>query len=158
MKLGLGGESRSVDTSLILQATIVTSNIEGLKNSTMTFNATLLLCPFTTVLDIFMLRVDTAKQHYNNVGLNVLDNASLVVYQATLAEHWLVMGFKTDNSPVDAWLFKMETTIKNIASFAAVGNLTINQLMERKAVVILTANVAYVKESKWTIVMAKNMC
>jgi hypothetical protein len=52
----------------------------------------------------------------------------------------------------------METTIKNIASFAAVGNLTINQLMERKAVVILTANVAYVKESKWTIVMAKNMC
>jgi hypothetical protein len=102
MKLGLGGESRSVDTSLILQATIVTSNIEGLKNSTMTFNATLLLCPFTTVLDIFMLRVDTAKQHYNNVGLNVLDNASLVVYQATLAEHWLVMGFKTDNSPVDA--------------------------------------------------------
>jgi len=102
MKLGLGGESRSVDTSLILQATIVTSNIKGLKNSTMTFNATLLFCPFTTVLDIFMLRKDTAKQHYNNVGLNVLDNASLVVYQATLAEHWLVMGFKTDNSLVDA--------------------------------------------------------
>ncbi len=35
-------------------------------------------------------------------------HASLAVYQATLVEHWLVMGLKTNNSPVDARLSKME--------------------------------------------------
>ncbi|CAK9263191.1 unnamed protein product [Sphagnum jensenii] len=123
----------------------------------MTLDVTLLFCPFTIALDIFTLRKDTAKQHCNNVGLNVLDNASLVVYQATLAEHWLVMGFKTNNSLVDMRLFKMEAAIKNIVSLAAVGNLVVNQLMECKVAIVLTANVASTKESKWTIVMAKNV-
>jgi hypothetical protein len=46
--------------------------------------------------------------HCNNVGLNVPDNAPLAVYQATLVEHWLVMGLETNSSPVDARLSKME--------------------------------------------------
>jgi hypothetical protein len=36
------------------------------------------------------------------------------------------MGFKTDSSPVDMRLSKMEATIENIASLAAAGNLTVN--------------------------------
>jgi hypothetical protein len=40
-----------------------------------------LLCPFTVVSDIFMLKKDIAKTHYINIGLNVLDNAPLAVYQ-----------------------------------------------------------------------------
>jgi hypothetical protein len=71
--------------------------------------------------------------HCNNVGLNVPDNAPLDVYQATMAGHWLVMGLKTNNSPIDARLSKMEAAIKNIASLVAVGNLAINQLIEREA-------------------------
>jgi hypothetical protein len=43
-----------------------------------------------------------------------------------LAGHWLVMGLKTDSSHVDTRLSKMEATIKNIASFVAVGNLAVN--------------------------------
>jgi hypothetical protein len=66
------------------------------------FNAALLLCPFIVALDIFPLKKDTIKTHYNNVGLNVLDNAPLAVYQATLVEHRLIMGFKTNSSFVDA--------------------------------------------------------
>jgi hypothetical protein len=46
-----------------------------------------LLCPFTVMLDIFTLKKDTAKTHYINVGLNVLNNAPLVVYQVALAGH-----------------------------------------------------------------------
>jgi hypothetical protein len=67
----------------------------------MALNAASLLCPFITTSNIFMLRKDTAKQHCNNVGLNVLDNASLAIYQANLAGHWLVMGLKTNNSLVN---------------------------------------------------------
>jgi len=92
----------------------------------MASNAASLLCPFTIVLDIFRLKKDTVKTHYNNAGLNVLDNAPLVVYQAALAEHWLIMGLKTNSSSVDARLSKMEATIKNIVSLAAVGNLAVN--------------------------------
>jgi hypothetical protein len=44
-----------------------------------------LLCPFTIVSNIFMLKKDTTKTHYINAGLNVPDNAPLAVYQATLA-------------------------------------------------------------------------
>jgi hypothetical protein len=40
--------------------------------------------------------------------------------------HWLVMGFKIDNSLVDARLSKMETAIENIMSLVAVGNLAVN--------------------------------
>jgi hypothetical protein len=50
----------------------------------------------------------------------------MVVYQVTLVGHWLVMGLKTDNSPIDMQLFKMEAAIENIASFAIVGNLVVN--------------------------------
>lgn len=64
--------------------------------------------------------------HCNNAGLNILDNAPLAVYQATLAKHWLVMGLKTDSSPVDVWLSKMEAAIENIVFFMAVGNLAVN--------------------------------
>jgi hypothetical protein len=39
-----------------------------------------LLCPFITALDIFTLRKDIAKQHYNNARLNIPGNASMVVY------------------------------------------------------------------------------
>jgi hypothetical protein len=105
----------------------------------MAFATTPLLCPFIIALDIFMLNKDTSNTHYNNVGLNIPDNAPLAVYQVALARHWLVMGFKTDNSPIDARLSKMEATIKNIAFLAAVGNLVVNQLMEREvAATIIT--------------------
>jgi hypothetical protein len=116
-----------------------------------------LLCPFTTTLDIFTLRKDTTKQHYNNIELNVPDNASLVVYQVALAKHWLVMGLKTENSPIDAHLSKMEATMENIASLVTVGNLVVNQLMEHEVAAAFTANAASTQEPKWTTVMANNM-
>jgi hypothetical protein len=92
----------------------------------MALDGALLLCPFIVASDIFTVKKDTTKTHYNNAGLNILDNAPLTVYQAALARHWLVMGFKTDSSLVDARLSKMEATIENIASFTAVGNLAVN--------------------------------
>jgi hypothetical protein len=52
----------------------------------MAFDVALLLCPFIVVSDIFTLK-DIAKTHYDNVGLNVLDNTPLMVYQATLVGH-----------------------------------------------------------------------
>jgi hypothetical protein len=115
-----------------------------------------LFCPFIVALDIFTLKKDIAKMHYINAELNVLDNAPMVVYQAALVGHWLVMGLKIDNSPVDARLSKMEAAIKNIVSLA-VGNLAANQLMECKVAMIVIAKVAFTKEPKWTMVMAKNM-
>jgi hypothetical protein len=36
------------------------------------------------------------------------------------------MGFKTDNSLVDARLSKMEAAIENIVSLIAIGNLAVN--------------------------------
>jgi hypothetical protein len=53
----------------------------------MVLDATLLLCPFIIASDIFTLKKDIAKTHYNNAGLNVLDNAPLAVYQAALTGH-----------------------------------------------------------------------
>jgi hypothetical protein len=53
----------------------------------MVFTATPLLCPFTIALNIFMLKKDTAKMHYNNARLNIPDNAPLAVYQAALVGH-----------------------------------------------------------------------
>jgi len=67
------------------------------------------------------------------------------------------MGLKIDSSPIDAWLFKMEVAIENIASFAPVGNLMVNQLMEHKAGATITTKVASAKEPKWTAVMTKNV-
>jgi hypothetical protein len=46
----------------------------------MALASTLLLCPFIVASNIFTLKKDTAKTHYNNVRLNLLDNALLVVY------------------------------------------------------------------------------
>jgi hypothetical protein len=68
------------------------------------------------------------------------------------------LGPQTDNSFVDAWLSKMEVIIENIASLIVIGNLAINQLMEREVVVIVIAKAAFTKEPKWTTVMAKNVC
>jgi hypothetical protein len=53
----------------------------------MAVNAAPLLCPFTIALDIFMLKKDTTKMHYSNVGLNVPDNTPVAVYQVALAGH-----------------------------------------------------------------------
>jgi hypothetical protein len=39
-----------------------------------------LLCPFIVVSNIFTLKKDITKTHYNNTGLNVPDNAPLAVY------------------------------------------------------------------------------
>jgi hypothetical protein len=123
----------------------------------MAFNVAPLLCPFTAASDIFTLKKDTAKQHCNNAELNIPDNASLSIYQAALTGHWLVMGLKTHNSHVDARLSKMEVAIENIPSLAAAGNLAVNQLMERKAVMTITAKAMSVEEPKWITVMAKNV-
>jgi hypothetical protein len=92
----------------------------------MAIDATPLLCPFTIASDIFMLKKETAKQHCDNARLNILDNASLAVYQVALPEHRLVMGLKIDSSLVKVWLSKMEVAIENIASLTAVGNLAVN--------------------------------
>ncbi len=51
-----------------------------MKNSAMAFDVALLLCPFTVASNIFTLKKDTAKTHYNNAKLNVLDNAPLAIY------------------------------------------------------------------------------
>ncbi len=67
------------------------------------------------------------------------------------------MGFKIDSSHVDAQLSKMEAAIENIASLATVGNLAVNQLMEREAVVVVIAKVTSAKKPKWTTMIAKNV-
>jgi hypothetical protein len=118
--------------------------------------ATLLLCPFTTTSDIFTLK-DIAKTHFNNIGLNVPNNAPLAIYQIALAGHWLVMGFKIDNSLVNVWLSKMEATIENIVSLVVANNFAVNQLMEREVAVAVIAKVVFMEEPKWTMVMAKNV-
>jgi hypothetical protein len=124
----------------------------------MALDAASLLCPFIVVSDIFTLKKDTAKTHCNNIELNVPNNAPLEVYHAALARHWLVMGLKTDNSPVNARLSKMEATIENILSLVATSNLAVNHLMEREAVTAIIAKATSAKEPKWTTVMAKNVC
>jgi hypothetical protein len=116
-----------------------------------------LLCPFTITSNIFTLKNDIAKTHYNNTDHNIPDIVPLSVYQAALDRHWLVMGIKTNNSPVNARLSKMEAAIQNIASLIAIGNLAVNQLMECEAAVAITAKAAFAKEPKWTTVMAKNV-
>jgi hypothetical protein len=100
---------------------------------------------------------DTAKTHYMNIRLNVPDNAPLAIYQATLTENWLVMGLKTDSPPIGARLSKMEAAIENIASFAAIGNLAVNQLFECETAVVITTKAVSTEEIKWTTVMAKNV-
>jgi hypothetical protein len=124
----------------------------------MALDAAPLMCPFTATSDIFTLKKDITKQHYNNAKLNIPDNASLAVYQVALVGHWLVMGLKTDSSLVHVRLSKMEVAIENITFLTTVGNLAVNQLMERKVATTIIATVIYTKEPKWTTVMAKNMC
>ncbi len=67
------------------------------------------------------------------------------------------MGLKIDSSFVDAQLFKMGVAIENITSFIVVSNLVVNQPMERKELAACIAKVAYVEETKWTMVIAKNV-
>jgi len=95
--------------------------------------------------------------HCSNAGLNVPNNAPLMVYQVALVGHWLVMGLKTDNSPIDTRLSKMEATIENIASLTTASNLAINQLIEREATTTATTKAMFTEEPKWTTVMAKNV-
>ncbi len=57
-----------------------------MKNSKVALITAPLLCPFIVMSDIFMLK-DTAKTHCNNARLNVLDNASLAIYQVPLVGH-----------------------------------------------------------------------
>jgi hypothetical protein len=123
----------------------------------MAFNVALLLCPFTIASNIFTLKKDTAKMHYSNVALNVPSNAPLAVYQIALAGHWLVMGLKTDSSPIDTRLSKMEAAIENIAFIMTVSNLAVNQLIEREAIITVTTKATFAEEPKWTTVMAKNV-
>jgi hypothetical protein len=66
----------------------------------MALDVALLLSPFIVASDIFMLKKDSAKLHCTNAWFNIPHNAPLAVYQATLGEHWFVMGFKTNNSPI----------------------------------------------------------
>jgi hypothetical protein len=46
----------------------------------MALNAASLLRPFIVASDIFTLKKDIAKTHYNNARLNIPNNAPLVVY------------------------------------------------------------------------------
>jgi hypothetical protein len=39
-----------------------------------------LLCPFTIASDIFSMKKDTTKTHYNNAKLNIPNNAPMAVY------------------------------------------------------------------------------
>jgi len=123
----------------------------------MGLNATLLLCPFTVASDIFTLKKDTIKMHCSNIGLNVPNNAPLVVYQVALTGHWLVMGLKTDSLPIDTRLSKMEATIENITSLTTVNNLAINRLIEREVTTTVTTKATSTEKPKWTTMMAKNV-
>jgi hypothetical protein len=67
------------------------------------------------------------------------------------------MGLKTDSPPIDVRLSKMEAVIENIASLVTVGNLAVNELMEREMFVPITAKAMSTKKAKQTTVMAKNM-
>jgi hypothetical protein len=58
------------------------------------------------------------------------------------------MSLKIDSSLVDARLSKMEVAIENIVSLMIVGNLAVNQLMERKAAMAVTTKAASVEEPK----------
>jgi hypothetical protein len=81
----------------------------------------------------------------------------MAIYQVALPGHWLVMGFKINNSPVDVRLSKMEAAIENIVSLIVAGNLVVNQLTEREVAMAIIAKVMSIEEPKWTTVMAKNV-
>lgn len=51
-----------------------------MKNFAMALDVALLLCPFIIASDIFTLKKDTTKMHYNNDGFNVPDNALVAIY------------------------------------------------------------------------------
>jgi hypothetical protein len=67
------------------------------------------------------------------------------------------MGLKTDNSPIDTRLSKIEAAIENIASLTIASNLAVNQLIEREVTVTITTKATFVEEPKWTTVMARNV-
>ncbi len=51
----------------------------------------------------------------------------------------------------------MEVAIENILFFMVASNLAVNQLMEHEVTSTFIANVAFIKEPKWTMMMAKNV-
>ncbi len=128
-----------------------------MKNFARAFAIALLLCLFTVALNIFKLKKDIAKTQYINTGLNVPNNAPLVVYQTALVGHWLVMGLKTYSSHVHARLSKMDVAIENIASLVAISNLVVNQLMECETTAAITTKATFAEEPKWTTMMVKNV-
>jgi molybdopterin-biosynthesis enzyme MoeA-like protein len=67
------------------------------------------------------------------------------------------MGLKTDSSPIDMQLSKMEATIENIMSFMAASNLADTQLIKCEAIATVTTKATFAKEPKWTMVMPKNV-
>jgi hypothetical protein len=67
------------------------------------------------------------------------------------------MGLKTDNSPIDTRLSKMEAAIENIASCMTASYLAVNQLIQREATATVTTKATSAEEPKWTTVMAKNV-
>jgi hypothetical protein len=58
------------------------------------------------------------------------------------------MGIKTNSSPIDAWLSKMEAAIENIASLTATNNLAVNQLMECEATMAIITKAMSAEEPK----------
>jgi len=67
------------------------------------------------------------------------------------------MGLKTDSSPINTRLSKMEAAIKNIASLTTASNLVVNQLIECEATTIVITKAMSTEEPKWTTVMAKSV-
>jgi hypothetical protein len=67
------------------------------------------------------------------------------------------MGLKTDSSPIDAQLSKMEAVIDNITSFVVICNLAVNQVIECEAATAITTKATSTEEPKWTTVIAKNV-
>ncbi len=119
--------------------------------------ATLLLCPFIITSNIFTLKKDIAKTHYNNAGLNIPDNAPLGGLPSNPSQALVSHGPQDWQLTCDVRLSKMEAAIENIVSFVAVGNLAVNQLMECEVTAVVTAKAMFTEEPKWTMVMAKNM-
>lgn len=67
------------------------------------------------------------------------------------------MGLKIDSSHDDVQLSKMEVAIENITFHAAVGNLSVNQLMEREAAAAIKAKATSTEDPKCTTMITKNV-
>ncbi len=63
------------------------------------------------------------------------------------------MGLKTNSSPIDMRLSKMEAAIENIVSLTIVSNLAVNQLIKREVTATITTKAMSAEEPKWTTVI-----